>query len=122
MTRSESKSQFMMNETVKTNKFDSEHTAAVNESESTEISNEPKSGEAYDTVLIDESDKKRFICLREKASAMKKTLAQPVIIGIKEVNFSNCQITLKPSETMELYSQDVISVAAMIKAMKNSKQ
>lgn len=71
---------------------------------------------SYEMVLIDECDKKRFICLRENASTLSKSSANPQITESK-FDFPNFQITLEPSELMELYTQDMNSVSAMMTNM-----
>lgn len=94
----------------------------LNAANSDETDESDSDDESFEMVLsIDESDKKRFFCYRENASAISKTVAKPVVVGKKKVFLpGNKQITLEPSEVMELYTQDVNSVAEMKKERTRS--
>lgn len=75
------------------------------------------------TLSIDESDKKRFICIRENALAISKSMMKPTIIGTKRVYLpDNVQITLEPTDVMELYTQDIDSVAKMQKNREGTRR
>lgn len=72
--------------------------------------------ETYKMTLIDENDTKRFIFIRENASVKLKTVTEPMTIGKKKVILSgNMQATLELSDVMELYEQDIDSVAKEMK-------
>lgn len=78
----------------------------------------------FDTVSIDRSDKKRFISILENFSALSKATAsskvESLVIESQTVLLpGNIPILLSPSDEMELYIQDVNSVAKMMKGMKN---
>lgn len=84
--------------------------------------NKAANDKKFEMVFVDESDKKRFFHTRENSSAKSKPLAEPVVIGKKKVLIpENVRITSEPSETMELYTQDMNSASAIIQAMKKSK-
>lgn len=89
---------------------------------------EDEEDESYEMVLsIDESDKKRFFCLRENALALSKTAAkpkaEPVMVGKKEwmVLPDNIRVTLEPSDVMELYTQNLNSVVEMKKNIERTR-
>lgn len=80
----------------------------------------PLAEKAYETILsIDDSDKKR---LRENTLALSKTATTSVHIGTRKVDLpGNFQISLEPSDVFELYTQDVNSVAVLIKDIKSKR-
>lgn len=95
--------------------------------ESDETNQSEKRDESYDLALsIDENDKKRYFCIRENLLAMKSmrldTVAKSVNIGTLKVKIpGNVRINLEPSDVMELYTQDVNSVAEMKKNMEQTR-
>lgn len=76
--------------------------------------------EPYEMTSIDEKDTKRFIFIRENASAKSKTATESMAIGNKKVYLpDNSQITLMLSDVIELYDQDINSVATEMKERKS---
>lgn len=71
--------------------------------------------------LIDENDKKRFMFVVGKTSAIPKSVSESMestIIATKKIFLqNNAQILLEPSDIIELYSQDFDSVAKEMKEM-----
>lgn len=79
--------------------------------------------ESYEMIFsIDESDKKRFISIRENPLVKAEAVAIPVSIGRKNVFCGNSKIILAPSDEMELYVQDMESVVEMKMKQRQSNQ
>lgn len=75
----------------------------------------------YEMILsIDEADKKRFISMRENGLVEAKESIESVIIGKKNVVMERETIVLEPSEEIELFTQDVHSVAKMIRDRRHT--
>lgn len=75
------------------------------------------------TFSIDEYDKKRFLNIRENSSATFESVDKPITIETKEIHFpGNIQTILKPTDIMELYIQDINSVAKEMIELKEKKR
>lgn len=89
--------------------------------------NDEQSGQGVDQYVmvlsIDQNDKKRFFSIRENALAMKSkrlaTVDKSVNIETVKVKIpgNGRFINLEPSDVMELYTQDINSVAELKKNM-----
>lgn len=66
-------------------------------------------------ISIDETDKKRFFSMRETASFKPRAPAKEVTFGSQNIVLDGSTIHLAISEEMDLYTQDVNSVAQMSK-------
>lgn len=102
------------------NKFEAD-SSNVKDSDSEENDDDDDDDDSSDEdgfemcLNIDESDKKRFISIRENASAKPQPAAKPIAIRTMNIVQDGMTIKLAPSEEMELYTQDVESVAEMNK-------
>lgn len=98
----------------KCNKFEADSSNVQDSDDGNESSSEDEY--EYEMIFsIDETDKKRFISLRENSSIKAKQFIEPVIIGRKNVVMECGAIVLEPSDEMELFTQDIMSVAKMKK-------
>lgn len=79
------------------------------------------------TGPIDEYDDKQFICVIEKrkSSAIKNVsnLSESTVIETNKIFLkNNVEVLLSPSDLMELYSQNVDSVAELVRELQNSRK
>lgn len=109
------------------NKFEADSSSNVQDSNSDSNSDSDDDGsssddDGYEMILsTEENDKNRFITLRHDASNKTETIEKHVNIGTKNVILDGVKITLAPSDEMELYKQDVHTVARMNKDRQSRK-
>lgn len=104
------------------NKFEADSSIVTDKNDDSD--DDGSDEDSYEMIFsIDESDKKRFISMRENASVLSRNASDFPPIGMKTVVLpDNLKIILGPSEEMELYTQDVNSVAEMKKGRHQSNR
>lgn len=103
---------------LNSNKFEADSSNVV-DSDDDESSGEEENYEL--SYACDENDKKRFLSLRHDASNKSKGAETQITIGTKNVVLDGVKVTLAPTDEMELYKQDVYSVAQMSKERQQRK-
>lgn len=98
----------------KCNKFEADSSNVQDSDEGDDSSSEDEY--EYEMIFsIDETDKRRFVTLRENGLSKSKETFEPVIIGRKNVVMECGTVVLEPTDEIELFTQDIHSVAKMKK-------
>lgn len=99
----------------KCNKFEADSSNVQDNDDDNESSDEDEDDSFEMVFSIDETDKKRFISMKEYTLVRSKEIAEPVSIGRKKIILDGRTIVLEPSDEIELYMQDVKNVVKMKK-------
>lgn len=106
--------------TVQDESDDSDDSDDSNDSEDSESEDDK-----YELALsIDESDKRRFLSIRENASTVTKVAVTSQTIDIRpwKLNIDGVNVVLAASDIEELYTQDFDSVAEMKRGRRSGKE